>query len=58
VHANTILGVSASGIALEPGVTGNWVLANRVVCDPRVSCLTVDALPEVAEVNKIAGNQP
>ena len=58
VQANTVLGVSASGIALEPGVTGNWVLANRVVCAPGASCLTIDALPEVAEVNKIAGNQP
>jgi hypothetical protein len=58
VQANTVLGVSASGIALEPGVSGNWVLSNRVVCAPAVSCLTVDALPQVAEVNKIAGNQP
>lgn len=56
VQANTILGVSAAGIALEPGVTGNWILANRVMCAPGVSCLTVDALPAVAEMNKIAGN--
>lgn len=58
VQANTFLGVSAAGIALEPGVTGNWILANRVLCASGMSCLTVDALPEVAEMNTIAGNHP
>ncbi len=58
VQGNTILGVSASGIALEPGVAGNRILANRVLCAPGSGCLTVNASPEVAELNKIAGNRP
>jgi hypothetical protein len=53
VQMNTILGVSLSGIALEPGVTGNQILANSVSCAPGASCLTVDATPEVAEMNTI-----
>jgi hypothetical protein len=53
VQMNTILGVSHSGIALEPGVTGNQILANRVSCAPGTSCLTVDATPVVAEMNTI-----
>ena len=58
VQANTILGVSAAGIMLNPGVVNNRILANRVMCAQGTFCLTVDALPEVAEVNKIAGNKP
>ncbi len=58
VQGNTILGVSASGIMLEPGVAGNRILANRVLCASGGSCLTINASPEVAEVNKIAGNRP
>ena len=58
VQANTILRVSAAGIALEPGVTGNRVLANRVLCAARAECLTVDAAPETAAMNTIAGNRP
>lgn len=58
VQANTILGVSAAGIALEPGVTNNRVLANRVLCTSGSNCQTVDASPDVAEMNTIAGNRP
>jgi len=58
VHANTILGVNAAGIALEHGVVNNRVLANRVMCAPGMTCLTIDVLPEVAKSNKIAGNKP
>jgi len=58
VHANAILGVSFAGISLEPGVVDNRIIANRVTCAPEMTCLTVEALPEVAESNKIAGNKP
>ena len=58
VQTNTILGVNHSGIALESGVTSNWILANRVLCAPGRSCLTVEATPEAAEMNTIAGNRP
>jgi hypothetical protein len=58
VQTNTILGVSAAGIILEHGVVSNRILANRVMCASGMTCLTVDALPEVAESNMIAGNKP
>jgi nitrous oxidase accessory protein NosD len=58
VQGNTILGVSAAGIVLEPGVAGNRILANRVLCAAGSQCLTVSASPEVAELNKICGNRP
>jgi hypothetical protein len=58
VQGNTILGVSASGIALEPGVVRNRVLANTVVCANNSACLTVDATPAVARLNTIGGNRP
>jgi nitrous oxidase accessory protein NosD len=54
IQGNTIFGVSQSGIALQPGVVGNRILANRVLCAANASCLTVDAAPEVAERNTIA----
>jgi len=58
VQMNTIWGVSHSGIALEPGVANNRILTNRIACAPDTSCLAVDATPEVAENNTIAGNRP
>jgi hypothetical protein len=58
VQANTILNVSVAGITLEPGVIGNRIYANRVMCASGMTCLIVDALPDVAESNKIAGNKP
>jgi hypothetical protein len=58
VQMNTVLGVSHSGIMLETGVTRNRILANRVICAPGVSCLTVDATPEATEKNTIAENRP
>jgi hypothetical protein len=58
VRANSIMGVSAAGIALELGVTGNRIVANYVLCAPETDCLTVDAVPEVAEANTILANQP
>jgi hypothetical protein len=53
VQMNTILGVSHSGITLEPGVTGNQILANTVSCTPGTGCLSVDATPEVLKMNTI-----
>lgn len=50
VQGNTILGVSAAGIALEPGAAGNRVVANRVLCAPVSHCLTVVATPEGVEL--------
>lgn len=58
VRENTILGVTAAGIALEPGTAANRVLSNSVVCALETNCLTVDASPEVAEMNTIVGNRP
>jgi hypothetical protein len=57
-QANTILGVTIAGISLEHGVVGNRILANRVMCASGMTCLTVEALPDVVESNKIAGNKP
>jgi hypothetical protein len=53
-----IHGVSYAGIRLEPGVTVNWILANRVSCACGSACLTVDSMPYVMESNKAAGNKP
>jgi nitrous oxidase accessory protein NosD len=58
VQANTIIGVSQAGIALEPGVTGNRVLGNRVLCAPGANCSTTRAGPGAMEMNTITGNQP
>ena len=58
VQENTILGMTAAGIALEPGVAGNRVLANSVLCALEANCLTVDAVPEIEEMNTIFGNRP
>jgi hypothetical protein len=58
VQGNMIIGVGDAGIALEPGVTGNRILANRVRCALGSACLTVDALPYVLASNKVAGNKP
>ncbi|MCU0485544.1 MAG: right-handed parallel beta-helix repeat-containing protein [Anaerolineales bacterium] len=58
VQINTILGVEQSGVSLEPDVTGNRIVANRVLCAPGASCLTVDASGDSAEYNLIAGNKP
>ncbi len=58
LQANTIIGVSQAGITLEPGVSENRVLGNRVLCAPGKSCATVEAAPAAAEMNSITGNQP
>jgi hypothetical protein len=58
VQMNSIWDVSQSGIFLEPGVRDNQILDNTVVCAPNISCLTVDATPELAEMNTIDGNRP
>jgi hypothetical protein len=54
VQMNTIQGVSHSGITLEPGVTGNQILDNKVSCAPGTSCVKVDAAPEVVKMNTIS----
>jgi hypothetical protein len=58
VQGNTVYGVNYAGITLEPGVVGNRVLANKVLCDPKTGCTTVYAIPDVARSNQIAGNKP
>ncbi len=58
IQTNTIMGVSHSGITLESDVTGNLILGNRVVCSSGASCLTIEASPELWELNTIAGNRP
>ncbi len=57
IRNNSILGPTAAGIALEPGVAGNTVLDNRVLCALDTECQTVDATPEIAEMNSITGNR-
>jgi len=58
VQRNSILGVQAAGIVLTPGVVGNRVLANKVLCDIGATCLTVSADDATSEINIIAGNRP
>jgi len=55
---NTILGVQSSGISLQPGVTNNRVSQNKVLCALGVACQTVEASPNVMEMNRISGNLP
>lgn len=59
VNANSVFGVQASGIALEPGTQGNSVHGNRVMCAVWAEdCLTVDAYEAAATENNISGNKP
>jgi parallel beta-helix repeat protein len=58
VQGNTIWGVSQAGIALEPGVTGNQILANQVFCARGASCLTLDVTSESVEENNLSENLP
>jgi len=58
VEGNLILGVSAAGLALEAGVTGNRVADNQVLCALGTDCKTVDAQPKVMLANSIAANRP
>jgi nitrous oxidase accessory protein NosD len=58
VELNTILGVSQSGIMLEPGASDNQILSNTITCAPNANCLTIEAIPKVAEQNTITGNLP
>jgi hypothetical protein len=58
VQGNTIYGVNYAGIALEPGVIDNQILANRVICAQETGCMTVYAMENVLQSNKIAGNKP
>jgi hypothetical protein len=55
-QANHISGVSLAGIALEPSVTNNRVLSNKVECASGISCLAVDISPIAMQSNKISGN--
>ena len=57
VLANHISGVSAAGVALEVGVARNLIVANRVECADGIDCLRIDAAPETAKINIIAGNR-
>lgn len=58
IQNNSILGVNAAGIGLEPGVSGNGVLDNWVLCALETTCQTVDAASEIVEMNTITGNRP
>lgn len=58
IQSNTILGVEAAGVALEPGVNGNRIQANHVLCAPAAECLTVDAGLAELETNTLTGNLP
>ncbi len=55
VQSNTIIGVSAAGVALEPGSVRNRVLSNSVLCAAGSDCLTVDAQ---GKGNVIEKNRP
>jgi nitrous oxidase accessory protein NosD len=58
ISANTIMGVEAAGVILEPGVYANRILANRVTCAEGFACETVLAPPETWQENLIKGNKP
>lgn len=58
VIANSIIGVQAAGIALEPDTVGNKVHGNKVLCAAGSACLTVDISPAALAVNAVSGNQP
>jgi nitrous oxidase accessory protein NosD len=53
VQMNIILGVTQSGVSLEPGVTGNLIMGNIVLCAPGADCVPVDASPEEMKANTI-----
>jgi len=58
IIANSIMGVQASGIALEPDTVGNKVHGNKVTCAIGSDCLTVDISPQALAVNDVTGNLP
>lgn len=58
VQLNTITGVSAAGIALEPGAVRNRLLANSALCAGREICPTVDATEQTARANTLRDNRP
>jgi hypothetical protein len=58
VAGNSMLGMQQAGIALEPGVWGNTIRANDVLCAVEAACLTVDAQPAEMAANTIKGNRP
>lgn len=58
IVGNSIMGVQASGVALEPGARGNKVHGNKVLCADNQACLTVDASGTALSDNKISGNLP
>ncbi len=58
VQANTVIGASLAGVVLDPGVTGNRVLFNRVLCAFEAKCQAVRAAANEMEMNTIRGNQP
>jgi hypothetical protein len=58
VANNSMIGIQAAGIALEPGVQNNTIRANDVLCARDTACLTVDAQPGELETNAIQGNRP
>lgn len=58
VQLNQIYYELDAGIILGEGARDNQVLSNTVTCASGTGCLSVDASPEVAEVNTITGNLP
>lgn len=54
VQPNTILDVNHSGIGLADDVTGNKIMANRIICAAEIKYLAVDANPIAFDNSKIA----
>ena len=55
IQANKISVISRSGIALEPNVTANRILSNKITCASGSVCLAVDTPRTLGSSNKISG---
>ncbi len=58
VANNSILGIQQGGVSLEPGVQGNTIRSNTVLCAYDAPCVTVDAGPAEVEANTVKENRP
>jgi nitrous oxidase accessory protein NosD len=58
VVGNSMLAMQQAGISLEPGVVGNTLRGNDVLCAIEAACRTVDAQPAEVQANTIQGNRP
>ena len=57
VHQNAIQATD-QGIFLGQESWENQVQANTIYCAPEAGCLTIDAMENVLQSNKVAGNKP